>query len=237
MQIVDKLAESTVQSTTVTLTERVTDALQHAIVTGDLAPGAKLNEPELARRFGVSRGPLREAISRLEARRLIRVIANAGARVVALDTGQLIALFETREALEGQAARLAAERMDTAAIEELRLLLDRHAAAISADGGRAYYQDEGDYDFHYRIAHGAGNPLLAGILLDDLYQLLRMYRFRLSAAHGRAEQALAEHRQILAAIAERDGELAELLMRRHVARGAARLTDVQGQGKKDDLSL
>lgn len=200
-------------------------ALQRAIVTGEFSPGTKLSETDLAKRFGVSRGPLREAIRRLEIRRLLTVVPNAGARVVSLDNQQLVELFETREALEGQAARLAAERMSDQAIADLQGLLDRHAAVISAANGRAYYQEEGDYDFHYRIAHGSGNSLLAGILLDDLYQLLRMYRFRLSAAHGRAEQALLEHRQILAAISERDGPLAELLMRRHIARGRNRLAE------------
>jgi len=215
-----------------TLAEQVMTALQRAIVTGEFAPGTKLSEADLARRFGVSRGPLREAIRRLEIRRLLTVVPNAGARVVSLDNQQLIALFETREALEGQAARLAAERMSDGAIAEVQTLLDRHAAVIAAEGGRAYYQEAGDYDFHYCIAHGSGNLLLAGILLDDLYQLLRMYRFRLSAAHGRAEQALAEHRQILGAISERDGEMAELLMRRHIARGRQRLAEPVQSGQQ-----
>jgi DNA-binding GntR family transcriptional regulator len=196
-------------------------------VTGELAPGAKLNEPELARRFGVSRGPLREAISRLEARRLVRVVPNAGARVIVLDTAELIALFETREALEGLAARLAAERMTESAIAELDLLLMAHASQIAADGGRAYYQDEGDVDFHHCIVMGADNSWLRALLLDDLYQLLRMYRFRLSIAEGRAEQALNEHRQILAAIGNRDPDLAEMLMRRHVASGRRRFEAAQ----------
>ncbi len=207
-------------------------ALQRAIVTGEFAPGTKLSEADLAKRFGVSRGPLREAIRRLEIRRLLTVVPNAGARVVSLNNQQLIALFETREALEGQGACLAAERMSDESIADVHGLLDRHAAVISAAEGRAYYQEEGDYDFHFRIAHGSGNSLLAGILLDDLYQLLRMYRFRLSAAHGRAEQALLEHRQILSAISERDGQLAELLMRRHIARGRSRLAEQVETGEE-----
>ena len=230
------MAEALQTSQASTLAEQVMTALQRAIVTGELAPGTKLSEADLARRFGVSRGPLREAISRLEARRLVQVVANSGARVISLDTAQLIDLFETREALEGQAARLAATRMSTSAIAELAALLDRHAEAIAADGGRVYYQEEGDYDFHFRIAHGSGNALLAGILLDDLYQLLRMYRFRLSGANGRAEQALVEHRQILDAIAERDAEMAELLMRRHVARGRARLAGQSTIAEVNDVT-
>lgn len=217
------MAESVAISSRSTLTETITASLQRAIVTGELPPGTKLNEPELAKRYGISRGPLREAINRLESRRLVKVTPNTGARVISLDTAQLLGLFETREALEGQAARLAALRMPDSAIVDLSALLDAHATAIAADGGQAYYQEAGDYDFHFRIAEGAQNPILAALLQEDLYQLLRMYRFRLSATEGRAAQALIEHRQILAAIADRDAELAELLMRRHVARGRLRL--------------
>ena len=193
--------------------------LQTAIVQGDLAPGAKLNEPELARRFGTSRGPLREAIRGLAARRLVVVTPNAGARVVSLNADQLRALYETREALEGMAARLAALRMPQDQIDELRALLDDHAATL-ANQPVGYYQEEGDYDFHYRISQGADNAVLSNVLMEDLYQLLRMYRFKFSIGPGRPGRALEEHRRILEAIEQRDPELAELLMRRHI--GAAR---------------
>ena len=202
-----------------TRAETVLARLQTAIVQGDLAPGAKLNEPELAKRFGTSRGPLREAIRGLEARRLVQLVPNVGARVVSLDTPQLLDLYETREALEGMAARLAAERMSRQAMQELRSLLDAHSRQIARDG-EGYYQEEGDYDFHYRVVHGSGNSVLADVLLEDLYQLMRMYRFKFSVGHGRPEQALKEHYRLLEAIEQRDGELAELLMRRHI--GAAR---------------
>ena len=126
-----------------TRAEQTLDALQTAIVRGDLLPGAKLNEPELASRYGISRGPLREAIRALQARRLVTVTRNAGARVVALDREQLRALYETREALEGMAARLAAERLPPAQVDELRRLLDRHEDMLTSDGEPGYYQAEG----------------------------------------------------------------------------------------------
>ncbi len=195
--------------------------LQTAIVQGDLLPGAKLNEPELASRFGTSRGPLREAIRGLQARRLVQVTPNAGARVVSLDAVQLRALYETREALEGMAARLAAQRMTPEQVEDLKGLLSDHATSVNDDRGVGYYQEEGDYDFHYRIVHGTGNDVLADVLLDDLYQLMRMYRFKFSIGGGRPERALEEHWRIVEAIEQKDGELAEILMRRHI--GAARL--------------
>lgn len=203
-----------------TLAEQALTALQNAIVQGELAPGTKLSEPDLARRYGVSRGPLREALRRLEARRLIQVAPRTGARVVSLTVEQLEALYQTREALEGMAARLAAARMAQADIDGLRRLLDRHQRSIEEDEGRRYYQHEGDVDFHFQVVRGAANPLLAGVLLDDLYHLLRMYRFNHShrdAHRARPHKALTEHRHIVDAIAARDGELAELLMRRHIA--------------------
>src|SRR5690606_801878 len=83
--------------------------------------------------------------------------------------------------------------------------------------GRGYYQQEGDFDFHYRIIQGSGNRTLAKLLCDELYQLVRMYRIQFSTTPNRPHQAFAEHHRILDAIAERDGELAELPMRRHIA--------------------
>jgi DNA-binding GntR family transcriptional regulator len=200
-----------------TLTQRVMEAIQSAIVKGELAPGTKLKEPELARRYGVSRGPLREAIRRLEARRLVQVTPHAGARVTELDVAQLLDIFRTREALEGMACRLCAERMPQVEIDRLRRLLDAHAFDIERSRGTEYFQREGELDFHYRIAQASGNSIIAKLLCDDLYHLTRMYRYKFSQLRDRPRAALDEHRRIIEAIADRDGELADLLMRRHIA--------------------
>jgi DNA-binding GntR family transcriptional regulator len=184
-----------------TLSENVFRRIQAAIVNGEIAPGSKISEPELARTYGISRGPLREAIHRLEGQRLLVRIPHVGARVVSLNHAELIELYEIRESLEGMACRLAATRMSDAAFQ----------------AGVGYYQQEGDFDFHYRIIQGSGNSTLVQMLCDDLYQLVRMYRIQFSATPNRPHQAFAEHHRILDAIAERDGELAELLMRRHIA--------------------
>lgn len=198
-----------------TLADQVYEALVNAIITGELAPGSKISEPELARRFGMSRGPLREAIRRLEARRLVTRTAHVGARVVKLDRDVLIEMFMVREALEGMAARLAAERMEDREIEELETLLDSHAEALRH--GRIYYQREYDWDFHYRIVVGARSPMIEEVLCGDLYQLVKLYRYQHSSNPGRAERALTEHRRVVAALKDRDAELAELLMRRHIS--------------------
>ena len=207
---------SPVQEDAETLSEQIFRRIQAAIVKGEIAPGSKISEPELARTYGISRGPLREAIHRLEGQRLLVRVPHVGARVVSLSHAELIELYEIRESLEGMACRLAAERMSVAEIAELRRVLELHEQDAAFKAGVGYYQQEGDFDFHYRIIQGSGNKTLTQMLCGDLYQLVRMYRLQFSATPNRPRQAFAEHHRILDAIAERDGELAELLMRRHI---------------------
>ena len=202
---------------TETLSEQVFRTSQAAIVKGEIAPCSKISEPELARTYGISRGPLREAIHRLEGQKLLVRVPHVGARVVSLSHAELIELYEIRESLEGMACRLAAERMTQAEIDDLRRVLDLHEQDAAFKAGVGYYQQEGDFDFHYRIIQGSGNQTLSRMLCGELYQLVRMYRLQFSATPNRPRQAFAEHHRILDAIAERDGELAELLMRRHIA--------------------
>ena len=202
-----------------TLADIATHRLAHSIVTGELAQGQKLNEAELAESFGMGRGPLREALRHLEGMRLVKRIPNVGARVVVLDRKTLSDLYAVREALEGMACRIAASQMSDEEIAQLRKLLDQHEAQIKKQGGKVYAQKEGDLDFHYQIARGSRNQMLMDMLGGEQYQLLRMCRYRTSRNAERTGPALQQHRQIVEALAQRDGELAEMLMRRHI-RGA-----------------
>ena len=199
-----------------TLADHVLRLIRSAIVKGDIAPGSKISEPELARAYGISRGPLREALHRLEGQRLLVRVPHAGARVVSLNRGELSELYQIRESLEGMACRLAAERMVPEQIEALRGVLREHERDAAFQAGSGYYQQEGDYDFHYRIVQGSGNRMLIRLLCDELYQLARMDRIQYSATTDRPARAFAEHHRILDAIAEGDGELSEMLMRRHI---------------------
>jgi DNA-binding GntR family transcriptional regulator len=196
--------------------DRVFAVLRRAIIEGRIAPGSKLSEPALAAEHAVSRAPLREAIGRLEALGLVERRARIGARVVELSDAGLIELYEIREPLEGTAARLAAERMSDTARAELAALIEHHGQEVEREHGQAYFQQEGDLDFHYRIVQGSGNGRLIRILCDDLYHLMRMYRCQFGMKSHRARDALKEHALVVEAIAARDGELAEWLMRRHV---------------------
>lgn len=200
-----------------TLSGQTTVALREAIVRGVIKPGEKLNEPRLAEQYKVSRGPLREAIRRLVALRLVRHIPHVGATVVTLSSDSIRDLYEVRESLEGKAAGLAAQHMTDQQIAELRELLEVHRRHLEQNAGE-YMQAEGDFDFHYQIIKGSGNQLLVNQLCDELYHLIRMYRFQTSRFRARSDRALIEHEQLIYAIEMRDPELAEMLMRKHINR-------------------
>jgi DNA-binding GntR family transcriptional regulator len=114
------------------------------------------------------------------------------------------------------AARLAAENMSDAEIADLDTLLASHERQMQAERGWDYYQEEGDLDFHFRIVQGSRNRRLVGLLCNDLYHLVRMYRCQFGMSSRRAVPAHGEHRLILDAIAARDGEQAEMMMRCHI---------------------
>ncbi|MFD2112304.1 GntR family transcriptional regulator [Thiorhodococcus fuscus] len=215
-----------------TIADRVFDQIRHAIVVGEIAPGSKISEPALAARYGISRGPLREAMRRLESSSLVERKPNIGARVITLTSEQLLEIYVIREALEGMAARLAAEQMSDAAIADLKRLLDQHRNEVAQEAWQAYFQEEGDLDFHFRIVQGSGNGRLNNILCNDLYHLARMYRCQFGMKSDRARDALKEHELIVDAIAEHDGELAEWLMRRHI-RTSRRATERRLAAMKD----
>lgn len=109
-----------------TSADRVFEALQDAIVRGDIPPGARVGETELAERFGTSRGPLREALRRLEARRLVERTPHVGIRIASLGHAALMEIYYVREALEGMAARLAAMHMTSEEVAGLKVLLATH---------------------------------------------------------------------------------------------------------------
>lgn len=200
-----------------TKSENLTEYLIEAIVEGELAPGSKISEPELAKRFQVSRGPLREALMRVEGLGLIERIPHIGARVTQLSPTKLVELYAVREALEGMAARLAARNITEIELAGLESLLSTHSTHIDQVEGASYFHQQGDFDFHYRIIQASRNQQLIGLLCDELYHLLRMYRYQSPRSHSRQVEALEEHKFILRAIRQRDEELAEMLMRRHIA--------------------
>ena len=137
------------------------------------------------------------------------------------------------------AARLAATAMSDADFDALEQSLDAHRRQPDVASGTAYYQAGGDQDFHFRIATGSKNQRLFRLLCEDMYSLMRVYRFRGSASPGRAPHAYKEHQDILAALRRRDGDGAEAAMRHHIrqswANTEARIS-IDGQSRKDIAS-
>ncbi|MEI6859978.1 MAG: GntR family transcriptional regulator [Shewanella sp.] len=198
----------------VTAADKTFIRLRQDIVEGEIPSGTKLSETELSTKYAVSRAIIREAINRLASCHIVERKANIGARVVSLSNEGLIELYQVRESLEGMAARLAAKNMTTSEIDDLNQLLSSHFQEVK--GGESYYQEAGDVDFHYRIIVGSKNKHLISMLINGIYHLVRMYRVQLSMAGPRVTTAFDEHKHIVQAISNRDEELAEILMRRHI---------------------
>lgn len=189
-----------------TLAERAFEMILDLIRTGELAPGADLNEADVARRFAMSRGPVREAIRRLQGRKLVTREPYLRARVAALSVEDLQEIYELREALEGMACRLATERLSD---EALRSIVE----SIETKRGRP------DFDLHVSVAQGSGNVRVKELLSIDLYDMVRLHRWNVpDALPERRRELHDEHWQIARAMASRDSVLAESLMRAHIRR-------------------
>jgi DNA-binding GntR family transcriptional regulator len=198
------------------LVDVVTERIEAAIIDGRLEPGSRISEQKLATSMGVSRGPLREAIRRLEGRKLVTRIPNVGVRVAELSTQDLLELLQIRESLESLACGLAATKMSDEEIDDLAALIASHQSQPRLQDGSGYYQDSGDHDFHFRIVKASGNQRLIQMLCEELYDLLRVYRYRSSTSAGRANEALAEHKAIIDALRSRDPAKAQACMAQHL---------------------
>ncbi len=197
-----------------TTADRVFQRLQKAIVEGEIATGSKLSEPVIAKEYGVSRAPLREALSRLEHTNLVERKPNVGCRVISLSREHLVEVYQIRESLESLAAELAAANMTDAEVEDLATLLQQHKKNIKAD--QHYFQKEGDMDFHYRIVQGSKNKNLINLYVHDVYHLIRLYRFQFGMVSPRVSRAFVEHEHLVDALRQRDADLAHYLMKRHI---------------------
>jgi DNA-binding GntR family transcriptional regulator len=212
----------TVQS----LVDVVTERLEAAIVSGALAPGSRLSEQGLAASLGVSRGPLREAIRRLEGRKLLHRTPNIGVRVASLSLRNLHEVLQIRERLEGLSCALAARYMSDAQVAELSAIVARHEAREAEAGDTDSYDVAEDSAFHAHIVSACRNERLKEMLSDDLNFLFRLYSDQLGGRRDRGAAVLGEHRAIVAAIVARDPPAAEAAMREHL-RNARRHVEEQ----------
>nr|WP_252920151.1 GntR family transcriptional regulator [Aurantimonas endophytica] len=209
----------------------IRDALEQEIVTGAREAGERLDESGLAKRFGVSRTPIREAINQLASAGLIEQIPNRGAFVRHVGLAELVEMFEVMAELEAMAGRLAARRAERSSLDALRTALAAcEQAAQRRDPDAYYYENE---RFHHAIYDACGNAFLA-VEARRLHHRLKAYRRLQLRVPQRLRQSLAEHSRIVAAIVAGDGEAAERELRDHIAVQGERFADlVAGVSERD----
>ncbi|NIR89358.1 MAG: GntR family transcriptional regulator [Gammaproteobacteria bacterium] len=192
----------------------VYERLKELILSGRIAPGVKLDEEMLSRRFGVSRTPVREAVSKLAHEGLVQARPRRGAYVTNCSKTEILELLEVREVLEGLVARLAAHRMSDASVNALRELINPERVETLRTTEPAALA-RADQQFHEALFRSTGNRRLIAIMsqLNDQMQLVRMKTMWLP---GRLDQAMRETYDIIDALARRDPDLAEACARRHI---------------------
>ena len=197
--------------------ERIVDsvhaALRAAILDGSLAPGQALSVPELSRQLDVSRSPVREAVLALVAHGLAVEQPRRGVAVAEIEAADMLEIHEVREGVEAQAARLCAQRARPALLHQIAELLQRQAVIVERNDAPGWFQTNAD--FHRLIAAGAGNRRLSEVLLV-LEDQMRLGLRQVSSDRDQRQRGLAEHQAILAAIAGREPDTAERMMREHI---------------------
>lgn len=206
---------------TVSLTSALERKIKRLVITGELEPGARLNENQLAARFGTSRGPLREALRSLEAKGFLQSVRNRGVFVRRLSIKEAREVYEVRAVLFGLAGRLAAERITEGRLSHLKQLMAGMDAAAGKEDVDAYYGL--NLAFHNEILEAAGNRTL----LEEYERLVaRMHLFRVKGLSlgGGLAVSNKEHAEIVAALEAGDPDRAEAANIAHVAQGKIRVT-------------
>lgn len=188
------------------------ERIRGAIRDGQLTPGSRIVESELASWLGVSRTPIREAVLRLEQDGLITYVPRYGLTVASLDYQAVIELYAMREVLEGTAARFAASHASVAELETLKEMLEVERSLDDAASDRAARANR---QFHQILYFAAHNRFLLKSLnaLSDSMMLLGHTTL---AMPGRHKTAVEEHMAIVEAITKRQAEAAEHAARAHI---------------------
>lgn len=194
---------------------------------GTLRPGERLTETDLARRFGISRTPIREAIRQLEADGLVSHVPRVGAAIRSLDHAEISELYEMRTVLEGTAARFAARAASDVELADLDAI---HAGFATAGADARYHLNR---QFHSALLDAARNRFLVRAVAA-VYKTLLILGPSTLAQDERAAEAVEEHGSVLAALKARDPGAAEIAMRKHIEAGhRARLQHLRGRTTPD----
>jgi DNA-binding GntR family transcriptional regulator len=190
----------------------VRDAIEQDIVTGVYLPGERLHELALAKRFGVSRTPIREALLQLGSAGLVEQHLHRGTFVKERSPADIVQMFEVMAELEGMCGRLVARRATREQAEAIAAANDACAAAEHGDTDAYYYANE---TFHRAIYSATGNPFLEEQVIA-LHNRLKPYRRLQLRVPGRVRSSSAEHKQVVAAILAGDAAAAESALKAHI---------------------
>lgn len=212
--------------------EKAYETLRGEILDGVLRPGTVLAEVEQANRLGVSRTPLREALARLTADRLVTALSGRGLVVSEISPDNIVGLYELRQALEGQAAMLAARRRDDVPFRRLRDRLAQAPALLEQgdEGLREYFAIVDDIDL--AIDDAVDNEYLVAALQNVRLHSSRIRRLA-SHDHERLRQAASEHLLIVEAIVAGDASLASHATHVHLHKS---LTNALSSAESDSTS-
>lgn len=202
---------------------KLRDEIENGIVAGEFEPGERLDETQLAARFGVSRTPIREALMQLSAIGFVEIRPRRGAVVADPAPQRVFEMFEVMAELEGMAGALAARRHTE---EDRHALLAAHEkcreALLSEDTDRYYYENE---VFHRAIYAASGSDFLEEQCVA-MHRRLRPYRRLQLRVRNRMKVSFKEHGEVIDAILAGDAEQARILLRGHVAVQGDRFGDL-----------
>ena len=204
---------------------RVSEELREAILSGEFGPGQRLRTASLAKRFGSSRTPVREALVQLEGEGLVDIEPRRGAVVRPFDAADLLDLYDVRALIEPYAARRAATRIEAPALGRLRELSDLADARGAADDAAVDDQMAFNEEFHRIIVAAAGSPRLEAAM-RAVAGIPRVFRAAFWHDDAQRAQSLFCHRQIVHALERRQPRLAEAVMRMHIVGAIEFLTEV-----------
>lgn len=196
------------------LRETVYDQIRKNILKGELVPGTRLMEIEIAETMMVSRTPIREAIRKLEREGLVVMEGRRGAYVASMSLSDMLDILELRSNLEGFAASLAAERMTEEQMEQLYGICKGFEEALKNNNTEKMV--EKDTEFHNLLFESTGNKRLVEIV-KSLQELVYRFRYLYFKEFKRAELMPAEHLKIYTAIKARDGEAARVAAGKHIS--------------------
>lgn len=196
-----------------TRAEQILSTLENEILSGRLAPGARLEEIELAERFNCSRTPIREALRQLASEALVTMRPRQPAMVAALSARKLLEMFQVMAELEGLCARMAARRATAEQLQRLRATQVELQACANTDRIDDFY--EANRRFHEVIYEASQNEFLAE-QTRSLRNRVSTYRKLVTQKLRRRLDTIDEHEQVIAAIAAGDSDAAARAMTTHV---------------------